>query len=485
MSTQSTKAAKAAQKMDFFTSADTKLPIAIAVGFLLLIGFVIHLIYGQAEYSLILVVSAIFGGYMALNIGANDVANNVAPAVGSKALTIAGALVIAGIFEAAGAFIAGGSVVKTISKGIINPDMLLNEQVFIYLMLSALLAGALWINLATYFGAPVSTTHSIVGAVIGAGMAAAGVGIVNWPMIGTIAASWVISPALGGGIAAIVYWAILRLVIDQEDRLAAARRWVPVFIGLMTAAFAMYLAMKGLKNVITVEPVYVALLGLVVLIFSPMLVRPAVVRQSKKLSNSKRDINKLFTYPLIASAALLSFAHGANDVANAVGPLAAVVSVLEHASDEGFAAAKVGIPHWVMVVGALGISLGLLLFGGKIVNTVGQSITKLTQVRAYCVALSAAVTVIIATGLGLPVSSTHIAVGSIFGVGLFREWRDLNVRRKRRKASKKEYEHQMIKRKLVRRKHLLSIMAAWVITVPFSSMIAALIYVGLYHFFLN
>jgi inorganic phosphate transporter, PiT family len=482
MSTKSAKSAKSAANIDFFTSTDTKLPIAIAVGFLLLIALVIHLLYGKAEYSLILVVSAVFGGYMALNIGANDVANNVAPAVGSKALTVAGALIIAGIFEAAGAFIAGGSVVKTISKGIIDPSMLLNEQVFIYLMLSALLAGAIWINLATYFGAPVSTTHSIVGAVMGAGIAAAGMGVVNWPMMGTIAASWVISPALGGAIAAVVYWAILRLVIDQPDRMAAARRWVPVFIGIMTAAFAMYLAMKGLKNVIAIEPLHVALLGVAVLILSPMVIRPAIIRQSKKLSNSKRDINKLFTYPLIASAALLSFAHGANDVANAVGPLAAIVGMLEH-SGEGIGAAKIGIPHWVMVVGALGISLGLLLFGGKIVNTVGQSITKLTQVRAYCVALSAAVTVIIATGFGLPVSSTHIAVGSIFGVGLFREWRDLHIRRKRRKASKKEYEHQMIKRKLVRRRHLLSIMAAWVITVPCSSLLSALIYVGLYYFF--
>ena len=176
---------------EFFFGNTTRLPVAIAVGFLLVVAFVIHLMSDQMEYSLILVVSAVFGGYMALNIGANDVANNVAPAVGSKALTLAGALIIAGVFEAAGAFIAGGSVVKTISKGIINPAMLADEQVFIFLMLSALLAGALWINLATMVGAPVSTTHSIVGAVMGAGMAAAGVSIVNWPTMATIAASWI------------------------------------------------------------------------------------------------------------------------------------------------------------------------------------------------------------------------------------------------------------------------------------------------------
>jgi PiT family inorganic phosphate transporter len=351
-------------------------------------------------------------------------------------------------------------------------------------MLSALLAGALWINLATFIGAPVSTTHSIVGAVMGAGVAAAGIGIVNWPTMATIAASWVISPVLGGLIAAGIYWAILVLIIEKEDKLAASRRWVPVFIGLMAAAFGMYLMMKGLKNVVSIAPVHVIMGGVALLIISPLLIRPAIRRKSAKLNNTKRDVNKLFTYPLIGSAALLSFAHGANDVANAVGPLAAVVSVLEHSGDGGVGAAAVGIPQWVMLVGAVGISLGLLLFGSKIVNTVGQSITKLTHVRAYCVALSAALTVIVATGLGLPVSSTHIAVGSIFGVGLFREWRDLYIRQKRRKNGKKEYEHSMIKRKLVRRKHLLSIVAAWLITVPCSSLIAGVIYMGLYYSFL-
>ncbi|MGB1540149.1 MAG: inorganic phosphate transporter, partial [Rickettsiales bacterium] len=185
------------------------------------------------------------------------------------------------------------------------------------------------------------------------------------------------------------------------------------------------------------------------------------------------DINKLFTFPLIGSAALLSFAHGANDVANAVGPLAAIVGMIgEHAA----VTSKVGIPIWVMVIGASGIALGLLLFGTKIINTVGESITKLDQMRAFCVALSAAVTVIVATGFGLPVSSTHIAVGSIFGIGLFREFKDMQDRKKRRKAKQKKYEHKVIKRRLVRRKHLLSILTAWIITVPCSCLIAGTIY---------
>lgn len=468
-------------KTDFFSRCDIRIPLALAVGFLLVVAYIIHLMTGELEYSLTLVVAAVFGGYMALNIGANDVANNLAPAVGSKAITLTGALFIAAIFESAGALIAGGDVVSTVSKGIINPLMLESQHSFILLMLSALLAGALWLNLATYLGAPVSTTHSIVGAVMGAGVAAAGVSVVAWPTMGMIAASWVISPALGGIIAAIMYGMMLKLVLEKENKLEASRRWVPIFIGMMVSAFTMYLMMKGLKNVIKLEPAVIGIIGLVVLIVAPLFIRPIVAKRSRSMQNSKTDVKKLFTYPLIFSAALLSFAHGANDVANAVGPLAAIVGVLSDANAS--LSAKVGIPLWVMVVGACGLSVGLILFGGKMVNTVGQSITKLDHVRAYCVSLSAAVTVIIASALGLPVSSTHIAVGAIFGIGLYREWRDLHVRRKRRKKKKKEYEHMMIKRKLVRRRSLLSIMAAWVITVPSSFFIAAVIYLGLYYAF--
>lgn len=475
------KSPKAQLHTDFFSRCDIRIPLALAVGFLLLVAYVIHLMSGELEYSLTLVVAAVFGGYMALNIGANDVANNLAPAVGAKAITLTGALIIAAIFESAGALIAGGDVVSTVSKGIIDPSLLESRHSFILLMMSALLAGALWLNLATYLGAPVSTTHSIVGAVMGAGVAAAGISVVDWPTMGKIAASWVISPALGGIIAAVLYGLILKLVLEQTNKLEASRRWVPIFIGLMVSAFTMYLIMKGLKNLVSIEPVMVAVIGLVVLIVSPMAIRPIVEKRARSMQNSKNDVKKLFTYPLIFSAALLSFAHGANDVANAVGPLAAIVGALSDSSAS--LSAKVGIPLWVMLVGAAGLSVGLILFGGKMVNTVGQSITKLDHVRAYCVSLSAAVTVIIASAFGLPVSSTHIAVGAIFGIGLFREWRDLHVRRKRRKKKKKEYEHVMIKRKLVRRRSLLSIMAAWVITVPSSFFLSAAIYLGLFYAF--
>lgn len=478
MSASVSKALKV-EKTDFFSRCDFRIPLVLAVIFLLAVAYLTHLITGELEHSLILVVATVFGAYMALNIGANDVANNLAPAVGAKAITLTGALIIAAIFESAGAMIAGGDVVSTLSKSIINPELLESRHSFILLMMSALLAGALWINLATYISAPVSTTHSTVGAIMGAGVAAAGVAAVDWHTMGKIAASWVVSPVLGSIIAALCYAAVLRLVVEQQDKLAASRRWVPVLIGIMVSAFTMYLLMKGLKNIVRVELPMVVVIGLLVLVMSSLLLRPVIDRQARKMHNTKNDVRRLFTYPLIFSAALLSFAHGANDVSNAVGPLAAIVGTLNESA--GALSREFGIPFWVMAIGAVGISIGLVLYGGKMVNTVGKSITKLDHVRAYCVSLSAAVTVIVASALGLPVSSTHIAVGAIFGIGLFREWRDLHVRRKRRK--KRDYEHEMIKRKLVRRRSLLSITATWVITVPSSFFLAAVIYLGLYYVF--
>ncbi|MCA1940355.1 MAG: inorganic phosphate transporter, partial [Caenispirillum bisanense] len=202
----------------------------------------------EGQYASFIIAAGVIGGYMALNIGANDVANNVGPAVGSRALTMVGALIVAAVFEALGALVAGADVVSTISKGIVDPAALADSQVFVRAMMSALLAGALWINLATAIGAPVSTTHSVVGGVLGAGIAAAGLSAVNWGTTGTIVASWVISPLLGGGIAALTLWFVTAMVLEKEDKLTAARRWVPVLVGVMTFAFTLYLIMKGLKQ---------------------------------------------------------------------------------------------------------------------------------------------------------------------------------------------------------------------------------------------
>ncbi len=365
---------------------------------------------------------------MAINIGANDVANNMGPAVGANALTMGGAILIAALCESAGALLAGGDVVSTISKGIIDPAGIADSKVFIWAMMAALISSALWVNLATVVGAPVSTTHSVVGGVMGAGIAAAGFSAVNWPTMSKIAASWVISPLLGGVIAAAFLAFIKAKIIYQDDKIAAARRWVPVLVGIMAAAFASYLSLKGLKRIVQIELGTALLIGLAAGVITYIITAPLIRKQSEGLENRNKSLKVLFGLPLVFSAALLSFAHGANDVANAVGPLAAIV----HASEFGDFATKVAIPTWVMVIGACGISFGLFLFGPKLIRMVGSQITKLNPMRAYCVALSAAITVIVASWLGLPVSSTHIAVGAVFGVGFFREW---HMERRLRKSS--------------------------------------------------
>ncbi|MFK7901847.1 MAG: inorganic phosphate transporter [Nitratireductor sp.] len=448
---------------------------SLGLGFILLVGIITSIYFGLSSDNYIIIAAAAVGAYMALNIGANDVANNVGPAVGSKALSIVGALIIAAIFESAGALLAGGDVVGTISKGIIDPSSVGDPQTFIWAMFAALLSAAVWINLATWLGAPVSTTHSIVGGVMGAGIAAAGMAAVNWGTMSKIAASWVISPVLGGLVAALFLWFIKANISDREEKIQAARRWVPVLIAIMAGAFSAYLAVKGLKKIVKIDLQTALLIGGGFAVASYFISRPLIARQSADMPNTKESIRKLFTVPLVCAAALLSFAHGANDVANAVGPLAAIV----HTVEAGEVVSKVSIPIWVMVIGAFGISFGLLLFGPKLIRMVGERITKLNPLRAYCVALSAAITVIIASWLGLPVSSTHIAVGAVFGVGFFREihWRANSdktevgamIDKEVKKADSKKRKH----RKLVRRSHFLTIIAAWVITVPAAALISA------------
>jgi len=445
----------------------------IALAFIVLAGIGAMVFLGQRPVDLVVVLAAVFGAYMALNIGANDVANNMGPAVGANALTMGGAIVIAALAESAGALLAGGDVVSTISKGIIDPSGMASAKIFIWAMMAALISSALWVNLATWVGAPVSTTHSVVGGVMGAGIAAAGFAAVNWPTMGKIAASWVISPVLGGVIAAACLAFIKAKIIYQDDKIAAARRWVPVLVGVMAGAFAAYLALKGLKRVVKIDLPTALFIGAVFGAVSYVITAPLIKRQSEGMENRNKSLKTLFGLPLVISAALLSFAHGANDVANAVGPLAAIV----HASEFGDFASKVSIPTWVMVIGAFGISFGLFLFGPKLIRMVGSQITKLNPMRAYCVALSAAITVIVASWLGLPVSSTHIAVGGVFGVGFFREW---HMERRLRNVGgikpRKIAQAERRRRKLVRRSHFMTIIAAWVITVPAAALMSGLIF---------
>lgn len=497
----------------------------IGAGFAVAVAFYASSIIGQASHGGFLVLAAVFGAYMAMNIGANDVANNVGPAVGSGALTIGGAIVIASIFEASGALIAGGDVVGTIKKGIISPDAFGGDpMIFVYAMSAALLAAALWLNLATWLRAPVSTTHSIVGGVLGGGIAAGGFAIVSWGTMGKIAASWVISPVLGGLIAAIFLYIIKSQILYKEDKLTAAKKIVPILVSLMAAAFITYLTVKGLKKI---WPVIVDTLSflpqtkkpsfLVALMFGGLgavltyiIVKPKIAKRVIGLDGTRESINLLFTIPLIFAAALLSFAHGANDVANAVGPLAAVYDAL---TTQGVST-KAAIPLWVMIVGGLGISIGLALFGPRLIKTVGSEITELDQMRAFSIMMAAAITVVIASQLGLPVSSTHIAVGAIFGVGFLREWLDskemgekqqkLQVEVDKHTALKEElqshraeedYKKQVellsavkmqkkkvksIKRTLrdtyVKRGMVKKIVAAWVITVPAAALLSAVIF---------
>ncbi len=457
-------------------------PVGLAVVFLAAVAlFVTSDLLNFGENWVLIAVAAVIGGYMALNIGANDVANNMGPAVGGRVLSIGAAILIAAVCESAGAILAGGDVVKTVSKGIISPDDTIDVTTFQNLMLSALFAAALWINLATYLNAPVSTTHSIVGGVMGAGIAAAGFGLVNWPTMAAIAASWVISPVFGAICAAALLLFIKRKILYADDRIAQARRWVPVLIALMAAAFAAYMAMKGLKKVWRPEILETAAFALACATATYVWARPYIARKTENSTNRRSDIYVLFHIPLIAGAALLSFAHGANDVANAVGPLAAIVSTI---GEDGTIASAVEIPLWVMMVGAFGIALGLGLFGPRLIAVVGKKITRLNAIRAYCVALSAAITVLVATTMGLPVSSTHIAVGAVFGVGLLREFIENPNKRKLRPGHKlnataddafKSLGHKTLRR-LVRRQFMISIAAAWVITVPATACLAALIY---------
>lgn len=480
---------------------------------------------GTGIDSTLLVIAAVIGGYMALNIGANDVANNVGPAVGAGALTLLGAIFIAIVFETGGALIAGGDVVKTIKKGIIDPAMIPDTQTFIWVMTAALLSAAIWLNIATYSGAPVSTTHSIVGGVLGAGIAAGGWGIADWEQVQKIVASWIISPAMGGIIAASFLLLIKRTVLRQDDKKAAAIKIVPILMGIMAWAFTTYLILKGFKKLAFIKDHHIefpqaVIAGFIAALITYCVVKILITKRAERIKNTRKGIDRLFTIPLIVGAAFLSFAHGANDVANAVGPLAAI----NEAVRGGDIASKVGIPLWVMMIGALGIAVGLALYGPKLIKTVGNEITELDKVRAFCVALAAAITVIIASQMGLPVSSTHIAVGGIFGVGFLREHLHTNYNHKidkirrhmreeeekdeatidafiekfnaakvaekreilvdlKRKARREEitwWERRRVKKafkaQLVERSMLFKIIAAWIFTVPVAGLLSAALF---------
>ncbi|THK35684.1 inorganic phosphate transporter [Ensifer sp. MPMI2T] len=462
----------------------------LALLFLLLsMAFAAIYVIGSSGAAIVVAAAAI-AGYMAMNIGANDVTNNVGAAVGAKAITMAAALAIAAVFEIAGALIAGRKVTLTVEAGIVDGG-LVDPQALVWVMMAALISSAAWINIATYSGAPVSTTHSIIGGIVGAGMTAAGLSSVKWWAIAGITVSWSISPLLGGTIAAIFLAFLKEFIIYREDKIEAARRWMPIVLGVTGGAFTAYVAVFALSHVAVISLSTCLLIGLFMGVVCYVSSKPWIHRQSEGLDNRNQSLRKLFRLPLIFSAALLSFAHGANDVSNAIGPLSAIVSAVHGAVSTESARA----PFWVLLIGALGISIGLLLYGPLLIRVVGEEITRLNPMRAFCVALATAVTVLLASALGLPISSTHTAVGAVFGVGFFREWYTRHSKRRfeyvRKKTGQEDFMGaaeanfaEVRRRRLVRRSHFLTIVAAWVITVPASALLSAFVYLILSGFFL-
>lgn len=411
--------------------------------------------------TIILVVAVLGGLYMAWTIGANDVANAMGTSVGSGALTLIAAIVIAGTLEFAGAILIGSNVTETISKGIIDislfdPTGALGEDgpfILAIGMLSALFGAALWLHLATHLGLPVSTTHSIVGAVIGIGIVSFGFGGIHWGGLIGIVGSWIVSPLLGGLLSFLSFFAIRRLILRRDDPVAATKRVAPFMVGLVVAVMVLSFIYKVLKNRVSVPPI---VLALALATLAGTIIGAAVywlIRNSRPANGtSPYDyVEKIFAYLQIATACFVAFAHGANDVANAIGPLAAVVAVAQSGFTE--VAAKVGVPFWVLALGGGGIVLGVATYGYKVIATIGREITEITPTRGFCAEFGAATTVLVASSLGLPISTTHTLVGGVIGIGFAQGIGALNMG-------------------MVR-----SIANSWVATVPVSAAVAALIFV--------
>ncbi|MEO0574650.1 MAG: inorganic phosphate transporter [Pseudomonadota bacterium] len=373
-------------------------------------------------YLVYIGLAALFGIFMAWGIGANDVANAMATSVGSKALTIRQAIVVAAIFEFLGAVLAGGEVTSTIRKGIVDTGLISDTpELLIYGMLAALLAAGSWLLIASQRGWPVSTTHSIVGAIVG--FAAVGIGIdaVQWGQVGTIVMSWVVSPVTAGMIAYFIYKTVQWLILSREDPLKHAKRYVPVYI--FFAAFTMTLVtiLKGLKHVglnLSMGNSYALAIGIAVVIAILGAVFINRIQPDPKQDKKQHfyTVERVFAVLMVITACGMAFAHGSNDVANAIGPLAAVISVAQ----TGVVAAKSATPVWVLLLGGVGIVVGLATYGVRVIATVGQKITHLTPSRGFAAELAAATTIVIASGTGIPISTTHTLVGAVLGVGLAR-----------------------------------------------------------------
>jgi len=377
-----------------------------------------------------LVLAGVFGLFMAWGIGANDVANAMATSVGSRALTVKQAIIIAAIFEFAGALLAGGQVTKTIRKGIIDPSILQNTpELLIYGMLAALLAAGCWLLIASRKGWPVSTTHSIVGAIVGFAVVGIGFDAVNWGKIGFIVMSWVISPVLAGFIAYILFVSVQRLILDTDKPFDNAKRYVPYYIFLVGFIISLVTITKGLKHVNlelnTLETYGAAVLvGVVVMFIGVQYIKRIKMDKSLDQDFHYTNVERVFGVLMVVTACAMAFAHGSNDVANAVGPVAAIVNIVQSG---GEFSSKSVLSVWILLVGGVGIVLGLVMYGTRVMATVGRNITELTPSRGFAATLAAATTVVFASGTGLPISTTHTLVGAVLGVGLARGLAALNT----------------------------------------------------------
>ncbi|MDE0480387.1 MAG: inorganic phosphate transporter [Gammaproteobacteria bacterium] len=385
-----------------------------------------------AQYGTIfLAMAVIFGFFMAWGVGANDVANAMGTSVGARAITIRQAVLIAMVFEFAGAALAGGEVTETVRSGIIsleNSGLEQNPELLVYGMLSSLLAAGVWLLVATQRGWPVSTTHSIVGAIVGFAVVGISLDSVNWGQVGSIAASWVVSPVFSGLIALLLFLSVQKLVLDTEDPLANARRYVPWYIFLVGFVISTMTMIKGLsrtglelnlaQTLFTATVIGFITMGLGILLLRRLALD--VEDEGHELDN----LEKVFGVLMVFTACSMAFAHGSNDVANAIGPLAAVVGVVQTG---GIFAQESSVPYWILLLGGAGIVLGLATWGYRVIMTIGRKITHLTPSRGFAAELAAATTVVIASGTGIPVSTTHTLVGAVLGVGLAKGISALNL----------------------------------------------------------
>jgi PiT family inorganic phosphate transporter len=409
-----------------------------------------------AQYSTVFIILAvIFGLYMTWGIGANDVANAMGTSVGSGGITVKQAIIIAAIFEFAGAFIAGGNVTSTIRKGIINPEALAGSpELLVYGMLASLLAAAIWLMLASWNGWPVSTSHSIIGALVGFAVVGISVDSVYWGKVSTIVASWVVSPVLGGFFGYMLMVSVQRLILRQENPVVQAKKWGPFYVFLVGWIVCLVTMFKGLKHLnLDLSPVQslvaATIVGIIIAWVGKRMIDKVKVEDSLERDVQFAMVEKIFVPMMVFTACAMAFAHGSNDVANGIGPLAAVISLV---NSGGEMTQKAELPVWILLLGGVGIVAGLATLGYRVMRTIGTKITQLTPSRGYCATLAAATTVVLASKTGLPVSTTHIAVGAVMGVGMTRGLGALDLR------------------------VLRDIVISWVITIPAGAVLAMLFF---------